>query len=191
MSVTIEKQGRRIYLIGNTFPLKDRIKAMGGHWDGDRRAWWVGSEKADAVTTLLQGGAEQAEESKPEDPADIRLYGKVKYKGRTYYARFIGETKRGYSARLVTLDLSLDFWVSCARPGETQHDGSEAVGVVVKTYAPREYRGRTEYTTVRSIQRFIEKQSNPATARGECSECGEWGPVGQTCKECCEGTHMG
>ena len=49
MAVSIQTVDRRIYFVGNTFPLKDRIKAMGGHWDGERRQWWVGIVKmADA-----------------------------------------------------------------------------------------------------------------------------------------------
>lgn len=58
-----------------------------------------------------------------QDPAKIKLVGKALYKGRTYYVRYVGETKKGYSARLVTLDQSLDFWAKCAQPHETQHNG--------------------------------------------------------------------
>lgn len=45
--------GQRVYFLGNTFPAKDRIKAMGGHWDGDARAWWVGAAKQADAEKLL------------------------------------------------------------------------------------------------------------------------------------------
>jgi hypothetical protein len=30
-----------ITLTGNTFPHRDRIKEVGGHWDGERKAWVI------------------------------------------------------------------------------------------------------------------------------------------------------
>lgn len=47
--ITLETAGRRVYFCGNTYAAKGRIKAIGGHWDDDRKQWWVGSGKlADA-----------------------------------------------------------------------------------------------------------------------------------------------
>lgn len=49
-NVTVTREGRRSYLSGDTYPLKDAIKTAGGHWDADRRAWWIGDEaKAQAL----------------------------------------------------------------------------------------------------------------------------------------------
>lgn len=31
MAITIERQGQRVYLAGDTYAVRDRIKAMGGH----------------------------------------------------------------------------------------------------------------------------------------------------------------
>lgn len=42
MTITTERIGRRTYLHGDTFSAKDAIKDAGGHWDADRRAWWLG-----------------------------------------------------------------------------------------------------------------------------------------------------
>jgi len=53
MAITIERQGQRVYLVGDTYAIKDRIKSVGGHWDSDRRAWWVGAKKEADVTALL------------------------------------------------------------------------------------------------------------------------------------------
>jgi hypothetical protein len=40
-AVTIERTGRRSYLVGNTYDVRLKIKEAGGHWDNDRRAWWM------------------------------------------------------------------------------------------------------------------------------------------------------
>lgn len=44
-AVTLERVGRRTYFVGNTFPIKDLIRNSGGHWDGDRKQWWIGSQE--------------------------------------------------------------------------------------------------------------------------------------------------
>jgi len=33
------RRAEGLVLTGNTFPVKDQIKNMGGIWDGDRKAW--------------------------------------------------------------------------------------------------------------------------------------------------------
>jgi hypothetical protein len=40
--IALDIRDTRIYLRGDTYPAKDRIKAAGGHWDADEKAWWVG-----------------------------------------------------------------------------------------------------------------------------------------------------
>ena len=38
--------------------------------------------------------------------------------------------------------------------------------------------------------RFRDRQADPATRRGPCTECGAWGPSGEPCRECGgEGSH--
>lgn len=50
MNITLERVGRRTYLRGETFPVKDSIKDAGGHWDADARAWWLGDNaKAEII----------------------------------------------------------------------------------------------------------------------------------------------
>jgi hypothetical protein len=39
--ITISKEGRRFYLVGNTYAIKDGLRSAGAHWDGDRKAWWT------------------------------------------------------------------------------------------------------------------------------------------------------
>lgn len=44
---------KRIAITGNTFPVKDQIKALGGKWDPDRRAWMVPEDKAEEAQALV------------------------------------------------------------------------------------------------------------------------------------------
>lgn len=163
MAITMQRDGSRVYLVGDTYAAKDRIKAIGGHWDGDRRAWWVGAAKADEAARLVESlsgaGAAPAGERTPQDPADIRLTGKGEYKGRTYYLG--SRTRDGAKVRCLTLPDAagkyLDFWTA-----------AELVRVV-KTYQPREYRGRQEHTTLGGIARFVSRarREDAQIARGE------------------------
>lgn len=53
MTITIETRGRRHYLLGNTYPIKDAVKAAGCRWDADARAWYSG--KRETVESLVRG----------------------------------------------------------------------------------------------------------------------------------------
>jgi hypothetical protein len=128
-------------------------------------------------------------------PDEVRLAGKVKYKGRIWYlASSIRLTALGspHQAHLVGLPRPdgtyTEFWVD------------SQLCEPVKTYHPRQvWDGRprvfnrtiTQYTTLGSIADFIRQQQDPATARGQCVECGHWGPSGEPCSGCCgEGVHQ-
>ena len=58
--ITIETRATRIYLRGDTFGAKDRIKAAGGHWDPDERAWWLGKAKAAEAEEICKTAPEPA-----------------------------------------------------------------------------------------------------------------------------------
>lgn len=194
-TIQLEQVGARLYLMGLSFAMKDKAKSAlgmtGTNFDRDRKQWWVGLSKridAEKFVADVNGGSVQPE---AEDPGKIRLVGKAKYKNRTYYVRSI----QGLRARLVTLpdkdNKILDFWVHFAPHGSQEHDGSGNVAVIVKTYEPRESRGqygrgpaRLEYITLSSIAHFIEQQKDPRTRRGTCTECGSYGPAGESCSEC-------
>ena len=175
MAITVqigtEKIGARIYVTGNTFAIKQQLKDAGCHWDGERKQWWIGAAKAAAISQLVAAtdGKEVA-----EDLSRCRVYGKVQYKGRTYYVIAQGQER----LRLTVLDGSISFW---AAAGECEW---------VKRYEPRTRfagyrRGQvTEYQTLGDLQHFVKAQKNPDTRRGECTECGSWGPSGEACSEC-------
>jgi hypothetical protein len=43
----------KVAITGNTYPVKERIKALGGRWDGDQKAWMVPAANADAARALI------------------------------------------------------------------------------------------------------------------------------------------
>lgn len=151
MSITLQREKTRIYLIGNTYPIKDQIKAIGGHWDGDRKVWWVGTGKSSEAEKLANGALsasastpDTAEKKKVSD--DSKVVCKANYKGRSYYVLWMGRCASGAEkAHLTVLDGSIDFWVDLS------------LCEITKRYQPREYRGRTEHTTLGGIRRFVEK----------------------------------
>jgi hypothetical protein len=161
VSLGTEVVGKRVYVTGNSYPVKDRLKAAGCHWDGDRRQWWIGLGKEAAIAAIVGGlnGTEVKEDS------SRAVYGKVRYKDRSYYV--IGTSSReALRLRLTVLDGSLDFWVD------------ESLCQWEKRYQAREYRGRTEHQTLGGIRRFIER-AKQAERDGEerCAECGGFGDL--------------
>lgn len=46
-----------VAITGNTYPVKDQIKALGGRWDADGKAWRVPAAQADAARALVAGAA--------------------------------------------------------------------------------------------------------------------------------------
>lgn len=151
MSVKTEKVGSRIYIVGNTYPIKDRIKAIGGHWDTDRKQWWVGTAKSAEVESLIANAPAVQDTYVPQPIGrDARVYRKVRYTSKagkvgTYYV--VAEGRERY--RLTTLDTKFDFWAL--------HADCETV----KVYQPRVRRGfygrpdSTDYTTLGRIADFI------------------------------------
>lgn len=122
MTLTVEKTGRRFYIVGNTYPIKDEIKSAGCKWDAERRAWWTG--KVDVAEQL----ASKADSSpKNEAPGlDAKVAGRATYKGRPYYlaARmFRGQrhwddgcepvtSRDGAKNLLISRDGSMQFWAA-------------------------------------------------------------------------------
>jgi len=100
---------------------------------------------------------------RPAPGMDTSIVGRVEYKGRPYYAAWIGTTQYGEKkARLVFRDGSQDFWVDLSKCK------------ILKRYSDHP---RFGYPTLRSMKKFID-----ARKRGECPKCkdmfalGYWGP---------------
>src|SRR3990167_1088102 len=61
--VTYETVGARVYVRGNTFAIRDAIKAAGGHWDGEQKAWWVGATKRVELEAAIASAKPAAQSS--------------------------------------------------------------------------------------------------------------------------------
>jgi hypothetical protein len=96
-SYTTETTGRRTYVIGNTYAVRDALRAAGAHWDADRKAWWMGdAAKASALVASLGATAPAAASTQADRQApgtDATIAGKATYKGKTYYVA--GRVDRG------------------------------------------------------------------------------------------------
>lgn len=153
--------------------------------DADTPAGIVADKFEEEGGDARQAANVRAGKPAQQNPHEIRLTGKGRYRGREYYAGSI--TREGQKVRLLTLPDAdgkyLDFWVACADVEQT------------KRYEPREvwdgrrYSGktRTVYTTLGSIADFIAKQrraEKTGTQRVQCNECGSWFNANEECRDC-------
>lgn len=132
MSITVEKQGRRYYFQGNTFPIKDQLRAAGAKWDAEKKAWWTGQADVAERLTSASPVAPTAPSSSPTREApglDATVSGRAEYKGHTYYVagRIVrGRTRYddsvaavvsrdGERTLLYSRDGSMQFWAPSAQ----------------------------------------------------------------------------
>lgn len=119
MTITIETHGRRHYLRGNTFPIKDAIRAAGGKWDRDAGAWWTGKRDvaeqlvADAAATPVAAkgpGSDRGARGDEKVSPDTVILARVNYRGRPALMLWEGTTSRGLGAKLASMDGARIFW---------------------------------------------------------------------------------
>ena len=51
---------KTILITGNTYPVKDQIKALGGRWNAASKGWMVPEEKASQARALVSGAPSSA-----------------------------------------------------------------------------------------------------------------------------------
>lgn len=184
-NITIKSEGRRHYLLGDTFAIKDKLRNAGAKWDGDRRAWWTGKKD---VAEQFAGGVAAAPVSGDAAPSseratdtltdDSRVAGKAVYKGKSYLLVWEGETRRGRACKLAFADGSKVFW---AEASEVE---------VTKRYEAREERGAYGRSTGRMVHmtfgRLQRLRESYAQAKREGNEDGIRNGQSYTCEECGE-----
>jgi hypothetical protein len=191
MTITIDQQGRRFYLRGNTFSIKDRLRSAGCKWDPDAKCWYTGKrELADQFVSQFQADKAPDATNGPSATSDCQAPGddaivaaRATYKGHTYYVagrvdrgrthwddRVSAVTTRdGVKTMLYSRDGKLQFWAAC-----------DLVSVTKSYDKPQ---------TIGKLRRFAE-QAKEARAQGnedgiaegqryECKECGEHVTRGQ------------
>lgn len=183
-TIELKTEGRRCYVLGNTYPIKESLRSAGCHWDAERRAWWIGEAKRGRVEELVERHAPATAPAgytppTPEELSNKCCLGRAEYKGRSYYV--VGQSKTG-KLLLTVLDCSISFWA----------EGSQCR--IVHRYRPltqgsgRSY--QVEAQTVGKIRRFIEsknQQEKADAAQGFYSACGRSGCArrqGQFCVDC-------
>lgn len=166
--IGITTEGRRTYITGNTYAIKDQLRAIGAHWDGDRKAWWTSKKEEAAQLVAKLAAAPAPANAAPEvaAPYDGEVKGKAEYKGRKYYVRWNGMTKKGTEAfRLVTLDGKIDFWADASACQWVKHyDKKGAYGKIDEHYG--------QYPTLAGILRFIARDKRETAETGiDCWMC--------------------
>lgn len=120
MSLSIQLEGGRAYLLGNTYPHRDAIRAIGGHWDKGRKMWWTTEhEKARALVAAAAGTPPMP--PRTASGLNATVAGRVEYKGRNYYLAGRGQgvqiapvlTRDATKYLLYFLDGSAQFWAAC------------------------------------------------------------------------------
>jgi hypothetical protein len=72
-------------LTGNTYPVKDQIKAMGGKWDADKKAWMVPDKVYEQAVSLVSGApksqykGQRGGYTRRNEDDECELCGKNKY----------------------------------------------------------------------------------------------------------------
>jgi hypothetical protein len=166
MTITLQTEGRRVYLLGNTYPVKDRIKAGGGKYDPERKAWYVGVQRRELAAQLAgQASAtlEKEREKEREDGISLTanvIRGRAEYKGKTYYILAHGHSRDTGAeyAKLCSRDGKMVFWASKEHMSTLE---------ILKIYK--------EPTSIQSLRDYADRMKD---ARGEfggddmCAECG-------------------
>lgn len=69
-----------ITITGNTYPVKDQIKALGGRWNARAQGWDVPVEKANEARALVAGAPKSASRCpNPRDCGDPTCDGSCGY----------------------------------------------------------------------------------------------------------------
>jgi len=79
-----------VAITGNTYPVKDQIKALGGRWDGERKVWTVPADRAAQAQALVASAprgyvARPASESSFSRPARCKVCGHVERRNARGY----------------------------------------------------------------------------------------------------------
>lgn len=154
--------------MGNTFPIKSQISAAGGHFDGERRAWWT--SKKEVAEKFAACNPPSPSSNTPGGSAIVA--GRATYKGKSYYV--LGRVVRGRTQ-----------WDDTVNPIQTRdgnkmllsfRDGSKSFWANTNaiTVAKWYQKGKT----IDALRRFAEQSRAqgggiPHGRSYVCDECGE------------------
>jgi hypothetical protein len=52
-----------VEITGNTYPVKDALKAIGARWNADKKCWMIAAEKADKAAAIVGTAPKKAARS--------------------------------------------------------------------------------------------------------------------------------
>lgn len=166
--ITLSTEGRRVYICGNSYPVKDQIKSAGGKWDADRKQWWIGvAKKSELESALAKAPAPSTQGAEEKYDGEVR--GKAEYKGRSYFIRAEGTNDRGAWFRLVDFSGTRSFFAPASEVNVTKR--YQAREPRRNFYGRGGFAGRAEYPTLRGIRNFAEGVKSGRIQ--VCSMCGK------------------
>jgi hypothetical protein len=137
--ISVEQVGQRLYVTGNTYAVKDALKAAGCHWDGERRQWWIGAAKRSRIESLIAkpmpASQDVAAERLERDRENI--IGRAEYDGHSYYLVGEGSNDRGAWVRLMFRDGSKTFFKPASEARVTKRYGKPQTLDGLREYAER------------------------------------------------------
>ena len=137
----IEQNGDVLLVSGDTYPVKDQLKGLGGKWVADKKAWSVPAAKIEAVNAIVANPAAAPAAPVVKVGDDTEVYAKASYKGKNYYV--IGESHTGSHYHLTVLSGAIDFWAPAS-----------AVQLL-KEYKGFKNKGVYQYQTLGKLKAFI------------------------------------
>ena len=66
-----------VAIAGNTFPVKESLKAIGARWNGDAKAWMVPADKADEARKIVASAVTTASSTRTYRPTHCRECGQT------------------------------------------------------------------------------------------------------------------
>lgn len=109
----VTKKGKRFFIEGYTYPIKDKLKARGCRWDKDSKSWYTEDVEV----------ARDIRDNPPKETVAMNarvIIAKATYKEREYPVTWI----KGEGMKLVFTDGTAVFW---AKEG----------GVIIEEYDPK------------------------------------------------------
>lgn len=195
-SLGLQQEGRRLYVTGPTYPIREQLRDAGCHWDGDRKQWWIGTTQRSAIEALVASApaaSPPAASPRTERQApglEATVAGRVEYKGRTYY--LAGRAVRGRThwddgvAPIETRDGAKVLLYS--RDGQLQFWAARALVTVQRTYRrAQSIQALREYAEeARRVTGGARLEDGYYIRDGEvlASGCGECARLGRMCRSC-------
>jgi hypothetical protein len=171
-TITVRSEGRRHYIAGLPFDLKDTAKEAGCRWDPDLKMWWSGkSEVAIEVVQRAQSRqvqvVQQREERSANAQADAAARGVLaghpaKLPSGDWGVKVLSQARPVAGAKVTVTTLQGKSWETSV---ESVIDGQPGGWLV--TTPPRPQRGNGRWSAGR--------RWNPDNAPGgrRCPECGQ------------------